>query len=727
MADDDKVDCNPTNEKAPVPKEESSQEQKESDDKVPVKNENSPPDEKIVPKEDEKVEEDVEESNSKLLHCKICTQSFKDPKLLPCLHTFCTHCLESYTTEHESEGSFPCPKCQTQVALADKGVAGLPTNTFFIGLQEAVSLKDSSQERRCDNCDEENIAQVWCPDCDSYMCNYCQHAHSRLKATKAHKTLTMDEMKATKLEDITMKRLTFCSEHADDDCKIYCTECDRVLCIKCKMEKHDNHTSVDLHDASKSQREDLMAMLESVADHIQTVRTEKANITAYREDFNSRKQQCIEGITQQAETICVAINQFRDGLLDKVQDIVNTEYNLIDEKHQQIDGITDILREVADITEALLKQGSDADVCGFAVKLENKVRAQQRKPVKPPKTMKVNFNKSTVDIRKGTIMQKVFGVFVPEREPEDPDPKSKGSEADSDDVFVKCTSPTSPRRYSVTKSSAQLVNSFPSILENEKFSGIWTSNGGIKSSANHDVILADYIHQKLKVFDRSGKNKCVIGMSGNNMIQTPWDVVILKDKNMAVTDYSAHDVKIYSPEGEFLKSFGREKLEGPRGITINSKGEFIICDKSCSIQIFSSEGAHLRSIKSDDKVAFKWPMYVTVDSEDHIIMSDSDAHSIQAFGADGGHLWSFGIKGSEEGELDSPAGLCTDRNGNIVVADYYNHRVLLLTPRGQPKLYLVSQEEDGIHLPKSVAVTEDGHLLVAEGKGVVRVYKYQPW
>ena len=36
------------------------------------------------------------------LRCSVCLDDFKDPKVLPCSHTFCKHCLEKISRDESS-------------------------------------------------------------------------------------------------------------------------------------------------------------------------------------------------------------------------------------------------------------------------------------------------------------------------------------------------------------------------------------------------------------------------------------------------------------------------------------------------------------------------------------------------------------------------------------------------------------------------------------------------
>ena len=65
-----------------------------------------------------------------MLQCAMCQETYKKPKVLPCLHTFCLECLKTINT-HEVDGDpLPCPLCRRQFIIPRGGLDQLPTNIF---------------------------------------------------------------------------------------------------------------------------------------------------------------------------------------------------------------------------------------------------------------------------------------------------------------------------------------------------------------------------------------------------------------------------------------------------------------------------------------------------------------------------------------------------------------------------------------------------------------------
>ena len=51
--------------------------------------------------------------------CSICLSAFNEPKTLPCDHTFCRECLQTYIDKENVEESFTCPLCRRKTKPPD--------------------------------------------------------------------------------------------------------------------------------------------------------------------------------------------------------------------------------------------------------------------------------------------------------------------------------------------------------------------------------------------------------------------------------------------------------------------------------------------------------------------------------------------------------------------------------------------------------------------------------
>ncbi|KAH9524918.1 hypothetical protein Btru_028252 [Bulinus truncatus] len=71
----------------------------------------------------------------RLLQCAVCLERFRQPKILPCQHTFClTPCLEGLVDRRTR--SIRCPECRADHFVPRNGPASFPNNLTVIGFLE---------------------------------------------------------------------------------------------------------------------------------------------------------------------------------------------------------------------------------------------------------------------------------------------------------------------------------------------------------------------------------------------------------------------------------------------------------------------------------------------------------------------------------------------------------------------------------------------------------------
>ncbi|KAK5973276.1 RING finger protein nhl-1 [Trichostrongylus colubriformis] len=74
------------------------------------------------------------EKIEQLLTCPICLDRYKQPKLLPCQHTFCYPCLESCADSLHR--TLKCPECRAEHSIPYEGVKAFQSNYTLTGFLE---------------------------------------------------------------------------------------------------------------------------------------------------------------------------------------------------------------------------------------------------------------------------------------------------------------------------------------------------------------------------------------------------------------------------------------------------------------------------------------------------------------------------------------------------------------------------------------------------------------
>lgn len=116
----------------------------------------------------------------------------------------------------------------------------------------------------------------------------------------------------------------------------------------------------------------------------------------------------------------------------------------------------------------------------------------------------------------------------------------------------------------------------------------------------------------------------------------------------------------------------------------------------------------------DGKLCRPWG--VCTDKSGNIIVADRSNNRVQIFNPDGTFKLKFGSPGSRPGQFDRPAGVTTDHLGRIIVADKDNHRIQIFDSEGN---FLLKFGERGskngqFNYPWDVAVNAEGQILVSD-------------
>ena len=201
--------------------------------------------------------EDSQQSED-LLNCLICTEPFKNPRVLPCHHTFCLSCLDRYfaTTQQEGNmepGTFPCPVCRQVVNVPESGIEGLTLNCEHSGsiqnLVEKISTSPAPKRVNCDVCKykkQDVVAKDHCASCGINYCGPCSLDHSKHCLFKTHSVVPVSHMDKASMR---------CELHAAEAVKFFCQTCLAPLCTVCAVTEHQTHDTKELHLAMEGKKE----------------------------------------------------------------------------------------------------------------------------------------------------------------------------------------------------------------------------------------------------------------------------------------------------------------------------------------------------------------------------------------------------------------------------------------------------------------------------------------
>jgi tripartite motif-containing protein 71 len=113
------------------------------------------------------------------LTCPVCLERYKQPKLLPCQHTFClTPCLVNLVDAMTRR--IRCPECRAVHIVPPQGVEAFPNNITilrFLDLNLASTNRGAPPPDKCQQCNNKREPLSKCADCERYFCVECRSVH----------------------------------------------------------------------------------------------------------------------------------------------------------------------------------------------------------------------------------------------------------------------------------------------------------------------------------------------------------------------------------------------------------------------------------------------------------------------------------------------------------------------------------------------------------------------
>ena len=209
--------------------------------------------------------------------CAICRQGLRDPRTLPCFHSFCLGCIEqslrapNSLVADDTPTSSTCPLCRAAFEIPKKeGVAALSVDPFVHNLlQQKESLASVDPNNVKCGCENE-AALVYCNDCGTFFGENCLKNHKKGKISSTHSTVTVDDyFKAS----APASRRLFCHRHGALEIDTYCKQCQEAMCSACVVPDHANHQGLvklaevaadfsgELTQAASTVRSDLFLLI----------------------------------------------------------------------------------------------------------------------------------------------------------------------------------------------------------------------------------------------------------------------------------------------------------------------------------------------------------------------------------------------------------------------------------------------------------------------------------
>ena len=623
------------------------------------------------------------------LSCSVCMSKYTDPKQLPCLHSFCLHCLNGIQRTSGRRDKIPCPECRQEFNVPDNGnLAALPTNFRINSLLDVLAIKECNTTGvKCGNCDERTKQSHYCFQCYAFWCEECIGLHNRMKANKDHYALALEDFQDQDFENI-LKRPEYCAMpgHEKKKIKLFCKICKVAICNACAFTDHDGHGKILLEQAANERKLRVKSAIESQKKSAQTKRSKITKLDESLSEVQEQAARVKRNVQEYADRIHAAIEAKKLEIFDDVERRTKTSLQEIEKQKKGIEEQATRYESEIEHSETLLKRSTSAqlmqpnELMDKILKEENYQEDSDRDD---------DFFQEFYFVKNHKLLDLVSVEQIGSLK--EMQTRAQQSSADGKGISE-----------AIVGLEAQLVVT----TRNKKCQPCYDNNDCVTleiSNRQGDNCAAEVqVHDnkdgsyKIKYFAKeTGTCSASVKVNGEHIRGSPFEVQVKPRRFRPVL------------------SFGEQILKHPWGVAVNEEDEIAVSDAdNHKIRLFKSNGTHIKSFggKGAQHGEFDFPSG-TAYHGDNIIVSEQLNHRVQVLSRQGGYRRHFGEEGSLDHQFNFPFGLSINSDGNIIVADRNNKLIKIFSADGQ---FLHKLGTEGSFTTPFHCIQHDNYLIVSD-------------
>ena len=598
--------------------------------------------------------------------CPLCLETVNDPKTLPCLHSFCLLCLDKHAgyARRQLQTTIKCPVCLACFQIPEGDTfGGLPTSFHLNRLVDLLALRDGGAEAQiCSSCEENNTATCYCFVCQNFLCAACFEAHQRLKATRGHRNVLIENLQAQDVEEL-IHRPVMCPQkyHENEALEYYCQDCNVCICHKCSVVSHNRHIMVEIQQAAEEQKKEMTQIFARVNDQVADVETKIMKQTELMKNSEEEIYAAERMVTETVEDIIRNAREHETAIKTRLTEIKVTQQRDHAAKLENFQLFSAQLRSSVECGEGIVQRNIGPEILqeGHAVfsRCEELLTAEDIKICKP-QHFSYCVNKEAIN----TVRRLVPGQVIASHTADPSQSLAEGrglkeAELGAETNFTVTTRDSEGNQfYDEQDQVAVRIHFVTGEEEQIKIEDCKDSNYAVrykpKSVGLHDITVevngkpltgspwrvqvTGHQYKALHSFGSRGK--------GPGTFRGPCHIAVSeKTGNIAVADCGNDGVQLFDSELKYLTTIGdkgpcAERIKNPVSVAFAASGDVIVIHSEAfepkEMFLFTEHGQFIKHISQH----LIDPLSVSVRTDGHMIVSDWGDKSVKVLAPDGTEL-----------------------------------------------------------------------------------------
>ncbi|KAE8748001.1 hypothetical protein FOCC_FOCC005196 [Frankliniella occidentalis] len=699
--------------------------------------------------------------------CGLCHDTFTNPKVLPCFHTFCESCLERNQDHPEK---LTCATCQQECILSSYGISGLLSDFSVNSVLGDIINEDAnpkSSNPRCTGCrgsDFEAVAR--CVDCSNYLCPNCVMAHQFMHCFEGHRVMNFSELQLQNggKEEIksAVDKVVFCPRHKTDALKYFCRSCNVPICKECTMLDHPNgiHDYEHISDVGPKQVELMIQAVQEGKVKATDIRNMLKNLEHSSGRLSVQYHKAQNEINETFQFYRSMLEERKQELLKELDSVFSARQVALNVLNQKGQETVDKIYQTCDFVERLTKYASTAEVLMFKKLLDSKLLALASFNPDTSLTNAAcdlefvsNYQAIQVGVRNtfGYVRSASEVNVGPSKQPPIARP-TNGTVHVNGSISSNGSSNGTPIAISGTGGIHNAINGVNGGLNgvmDRPYNGMGSSPSPTASPYESNVISKRFssanslgpFSSTLGDLNLNGINPYEKWSNGGELYQnggsdhyslssgSHGDVMDLTSKLQLSTSIFPPKSQIKRQKMIYHCKFGEfGVMEGqftePSGVAVNAQNDIIVADtNNHRIQMFDKEGRFKFQFgecgKRDGQLLYPNRVAVVRTSGDIIVTERSPTHQIQIYNQYGQFVRKFGAN-----ILQHPRGVTVDNKGRIVVVECKVMRVIIFDQSGNVLQKFGCSKH--LEFPNGVVVNDKQEIFISDNRAhCVKVFNYE--
>ena len=318
--------------------------------------------------------------------CQLCSKPYTDPRILPCLHSFCGQCLHVEIERSGDKQKMECPTCQRSITISEGGVNAIHQNLhlgFEVEVAGCMTKIGGGGEKSCDACIDggKGPAVVFCCTCGQFLCTFCHEYHKSSKIFQHHQLVGLNQESARLLPSIMTPTEHLCSQpcHGNLASKFYCETCHCLICSDCTLVLHKNHRIAEVCNIAKVCRDEMREALVCAQEMTSKLTSAIGDKDKIEEQVEISRENATLLINQAFEQLHQAMEERKKTLLSVLEAISLFKTTALSLQKEQLVKIQDEIGRYTEMTSHILQTHTDHEVVALGDLLPTELNTTLKK------------------------------------------------------------------------------------------------------------------------------------------------------------------------------------------------------------------------------------------------------------------------------------------------------------------------------------------------------------